>query len=189
MNRTRNIYFSLAAIALLTVSSGCATWSNRTKTIVATIGTGIVVGTVASQFAPQGEQPVAHAMIWGGPSAAAAGIISLFIFDEEKRSTEFERQMGVLKKELDSLRGESTGSSQPTLLYETSAPFGEAVPNEYKKLVSPGQWSVYRLNQWVSQGENTLIHQDRMLKLIPPVLSPKKDSHSDFAEPQVGSSQ
>jgi len=36
---------------------------------------------------------------------------------------------------------------------------------EYQALVRPGHWSVYRLNQWVSQGEGALIHQDRMVKL------------------------
>jgi hypothetical protein len=31
---------------------------------------------------------------------------------------------------------------------------------------------VYRLNQWVNQGEGTIIHQDRLVKLVPPQLTP-----------------
>jgi hypothetical protein len=136
-------------------------------------GTAVVVGTIGALSAPSDEEPLAHAAMWGGSASAVAGVASLFIFDEQARANEALRQSEILKKELDSLRGEGTGS-EPKLLYETSAPFGKEVPHEYHNLVSPGKWSVYQLNQWVMQGEGTLIHQDRMIRLVPPTLSPAK---------------
>lgn len=178
MTVRRRMLKVIALVLLPALSgSGCAT-TNRGRTLTFMGGMGIAGAGAGYHFAPSQERPEMHAAFWGAVSAAVAGAVGLFIFDEQKRSDELERQATVMRKELESLRGEGS-SKEPQLLYETTAPFGKDIPDEYQNLVRPGRWSVYRLNQWVSHGEGTLIHQDRMVRLVPPQLSPHSSSQID----------
>jgi hypothetical protein len=176
--RAKNGVAVLAILSLVVTASGCAT-TNRTKTLLLMTGVGAVAAGVGYSVAPRDERPEMHALYWGAAGAAVAGVAGLFLFDEQKRSEELERQATVMKKELDAFRDEgSTASHGPQLLYETNAPFGRDIPGEYQGLVRPGRWSVYKLNQWVAQGEGTLVHHDRMVKLVPPQLTPKVQTES-----------
>ncbi len=168
----------LAALSFAVSAGGCAT-TNRTKTLLLMAGLGAASAGVGYSVAPRDERPEMHALYWGAAGAAVAGVAGLFLFDEQKRSEELERQATVMRKELDAFRDEgSTASHGPQLLYETNAPFGRDIPGEYQGLVRPGRWSVYKLNQWVAQGEGTLVHHDRMVKLVPPQLTPKVQTES-----------
>ena len=166
------------ALGLAVTQVGCATMgaSNRSKTLLLMAGVGAAAAVVGYAVAPQDTRPEMSAAYFGAVGAAASGAAGLFIFDEQGRANEWERQSAVMRKELAALRDEVGSPSEPRLLYETSAPFGKEVPAEYAGLVRPGQWSVYRLNQWVTQGEGVIIHQDRMLKLVPPRLTPSSSS-------------
>lgn len=158
---------------ILLFASGCAT-TNRSKTLFFAAGIGLGSAAAGAMAAPKNERPEMHALYFGAIGAAVAAASGLFIFDEQKRSSELARENEVIKKALSAMRDD--GSTEPTLLYETQAPIGKEIPVEYQSLVKRGGWSVYRLNQWVTQGENVLIHQDRMMKLIPPQLTPKSES-------------
>ncbi len=147
--------------------SGCATMSNRTKTILTSVGAGLVAGTIAANLAPKDENPAVHAAVWGGSTAAATAIAGLFVFDEQKRSDELNRKLQIAESELSALRGESS-EKEARLIYDSDSAMGRELPNEYRNLVRPGKWSLYRVNQWVAQGENTLVHQDRILQIQPP---------------------
>ena len=39
-------------------------------------------------------------------------------------------------------------------------------------MINPGEWKIYALDQWIEAGENQLIHQDKIMELIPPSLVP-----------------
>ncbi len=168
------------AVIISVCACACATTSNRTKIITTMVVGAVLGGTVGAMSAPKNEQAAAHGLLWGGVTAASVGVAGLFIFDEQKRSAEFERQGVLLRKELDAVRGEGAGYHGPQLLYESNAPFGKDIPTEYQPLVRPGQWSVYKLNQWIPHGEGLLIHQDRMVKLVPPQLSPNNQTFENF---------
>lgn len=177
--RVRKRVVAVAIVSLLVGAGGCAT-TNRTKALLLMSGVGAAAAGVGYSIAPRDEKPEMHALCWGAAGAAVAGVVGLFIFDEQKRSEELERQAVVMRKELDAFRDEGGGAShEPRLLYETNAPFGREIPGEYQSLVRPGRWSVYKLNQWVAQGEGTLVHHDRMVKLVPPQLTPKAQSISN----------
>jgi len=128
---------------------------------------GAAGAVVGASTAPPGENPSGHASLWAGVSAGAAAIASLFIFDEQARSESFEKQNSSLQKALSSLNGNSS-----ELIFQNNQSFSKDLPQEYKSLIQPGQWSIYKLDQWSVQGENTLIHQDKMIKLQPPGLNP-----------------
>lgn len=150
------------------VLCSCAS-TNHTKTLITMGVMGAGGATVGAITAPINENAAAHALLWGGVAAAVAGAAGMFIFDEEKRSDALLRENETIKKTLDALHG---ASQSPVLLYETLAPLGKDIPSEYQSLVKPGRWSVYGLNQWILQGENVLIHQDKMMKLLPPEFNP-----------------
>lgn len=162
------------AVTGLVLSCGCAT--NRAKTLLLMGGVGTLTAGAAYYLSPKDERPEMHALYGGAIGASGAAIAGLFIFDEQKRSEELERQAVVMRKELDVFRDEGSGAHEPRLLYETTAPFGKDIPSDYQSLVKPGSWSVYKLNQWVSQREGVMVHQDRMITLVPPQLTPKSET-------------
>lgn len=168
-----------ASVVIVSIAlGGCASMSNRTKTLITMAGTGIIVGTIAANKAPIDENPLAHAAVWGGTSAAVAGAISLYVFDEQKKSEELERKLGVAQRELDSLRGEGPGLSQIPIAQSDSS-FAKDIPAEYRSLVRPGGWSLYKINNWIVQGENTLIHQDKLLRITPPHFQPQTNQEGE----------
>lgn len=159
-------------VGSLLMQTGCATMSNRTKTLLLMGGVGVAAAAAGYAVAPSDTRPEMSAAYFGAVGAAVGGAAGLFIFDEQKRSEDLERENGAMRKELAAFRDEGGSSKEPQLLYETTAPFGKEIPAEYSGLVKPGHWSVYRLNQWINQGEGTIIHQDRLVKLVPPQLTP-----------------
>ena len=179
----RGTVFTVVALGLLPTFTGCATLSNRAKTLLLMGGVGMASASLGYALAPSDARPEMSATYFGAVGAAIAGVVGLFVFDEEKRSGELDRQNAVIKKELEAYRDEG-GSHEPELLYDGSAPFGKEIPTEYQGLVRPGHWSVYRLNQWVTQGEGTIIHQDRLMKLVPPQLNPVSAGEGSEPKPE-----
>ncbi len=160
---------------LLTVTPGCATMSNKTKTILSMIGVGFVVGTVAANVAPQNDNPTAHGVMWGASGAVVTGIASMYLYDDEGKKKEAERKLEVAQKELSVFRNESEANGSPVEV-ESESGLSRDLPTEYKGLVKPGQWSVYKINNWVSQGENSLVHQDKILRIDPPQFQPSNQT-------------
>lgn len=156
-------------LSLLTTS--CA--SNRAKTIVTMLGAGAAGAAIGASTAPANESTSGHALLWAGVTASAAAIASMFIFDEHARAQDLEKQNSSLQKALSSINGTSS-----ELIYENGQSFSKDLPPEYKSLIQPGRWSIYKLDQWSAQGENTLVHQDKMIKLQPPGLNPNLKSET-----------
>ena len=187
MNITTNIT-TKSTVACLIVSLlldlGCASLSNRGKTLLLLGGVGLASGVAGYALSPSEVKPEMEGAYFSAIGAAVGGIAGLYLFDEEKRSEELLREKGVMQQELDSYRDEGD-SRQPELLYETLAPVGKEIPSEYAGLVRPGRWSVYRLNQWVTEGDGAMVHQDRLVKLVPPELTPENTHFTEDAGSSV----
>lgn len=162
---------TIVLILLTQINTGCATMSNRTKTILSMIGVGVVAGTIAANIAPKDENPVAHAAVWGGGAAAVTGVAGMYIFDEQKKREELDRKLEITQKELSAFRNESETNGTPVEV-ESESGLSRDLPTEYKGLVRPGKWSIYKISNWVSQGENSLVHQDKILRIDPPQFQP-----------------
>lgn len=165
-------------ICLSLLSSGCATMSNRSKTLLAMVGTGIIAGSIAASKAPDDESSVAHAAVWGGTTAAVAGAVGLFLFDEQAKSQEAERKLQVAQHELDAFRGESSTDAQHPYAQSDSS-LERDLPSEYRSLVRPGKWSIYKVNNWTLQGENTIVHQDKILRIEPAHFQPQTKTEGE----------
>ncbi len=162
-------------VTMLLSLGGCAGMPTHTKNLLIMSAAGSIGATVGALSAPQNESKVGHALMWGGVSAATAGAAALIFNNDSKTISDFQNQIEVSRKENAMLRGD-VGNGSAELLYEIKNPYGpdgKEFPAEYRHLVKPGQWRVYKLDQWVSQGEGTMIHQDKMISIIPPQLNPR----------------
>lgn len=148
--------------------NGCAT-TNKTKTVIAMVATGIVAGTIEANINNRSSSFDSHSMAVGLGAAAVSGVASMYFFDDESKKIESERKLEIAKQEIRSLRGEDSES-----LSKASIAIEKDLPSEYKNIVKPGKWEIYHLNNWVSQSEGTYIHQDKMIRITNPSFQPNK---------------
>ena len=153
---------------LLIVTSGCASMSNRTKTITGVVIAGTGAGALGALLAPKEENRAMHGVFWGASAAAVSGIAGLFIFDEEARRKEAELKADKITKELAAYREESA----PELVATNRAGLNKPLPERFKHLVTPGAWSLYKVDRWATTSESELVHQDMIFRFHQPQLNP-----------------
>jgi len=155
-------------VIFVTLLSSCSTMSSRDKTLLS-MGVGSVVGGVLGSITtPDDENTGAHVAMGAGIGAAVSGVAGLLLFDSEHEMKEREKQIEVLKAEVKTLNGETEPAAQSSSSKEL---FGKDLPPEMKKLIRPGEWQLYEVNNWVKNGDNTIIHEDKIFKMTPPVLT------------------
>ena len=147
---------------------GCATFSNRSKTLLLMGGAGAIAASFGAAIAPEGENRGAHAFLWGGGAAALAGAIGLFAFDEEAKSKEAAARAERLQKDL----AACTQESAPEILATNQVGMEKPLPSKFRNLITPGQWSLYKVDRWVSSTESELVHQDLVFRFSQPQLNP-----------------
>lgn len=126
----------------------------------------LIAGATGVALGQQKEDyKTTYSTMYGGVAAAIAGAVTLYMNDPDKESQKLREEMRVLKTQMDQI-------GEPQLATQTPATFGAKVPEKYKSMINPGEWRIYDLNQWIEDGENRLIHQDKIMELIPPSLKP-----------------
>ncbi|MFN9066691.1 MAG: hypothetical protein ACK5V3_05640, partial [Bdellovibrionales bacterium] len=90
---------------------------------------------------------------------------SVYKNDPDLEIEKYKNQTTSLRKQLDEL-------TNPVLEKQLPGTLSGKVPDKYKNLIEPGEWRIYSINQWIEDGENRLIHQDKVMELIPPSLKP-----------------
>lgn len=148
---------------LLTSSclSACAL-TPREKTL-SLMATGVALGAVYG--ASRAEMKRENAFIFGGSLGVLAAGMGLLLFNDDDRVARLENERDYLKQELEK-------KAKGTLIKELPATFSAKIPKQYLPLVRPGSWKILEIDQWVEDGENRLIHQDKIMELTPPTLSP-----------------
>ncbi len=159
---------------MLLMLPACASLSNQTKTVISMVGAGLVVGTLDANLGEGKGSFNSRSMAVGLGAAAITGVGALYYFNDEGKKIEAERQLQVVQKELGALKGESLDADGSAEITRDSG-LRRDLPPEYRNLVRPGGWTLYKTNSWVAQGENTLIHQDRILKIEPPRFQPSQE--------------
>ena len=129
------------------------------KNMLIGAATGIAIGQMKS------ENKMGYSLLYAGAISSIAGAGSVWYSDLDEDS---ER----LIKENQKLKTEMARIFQPSLKFETTGMMNSKVPEKYKSMINPGEWKIYSLDQWIEAGENQLIHQDKMMELIPPSLVP-----------------
>jgi hypothetical protein len=156
------------AVACMIVSQGCATLGNRTKTLLLMGGAGVAAGVAGAALAPAGEHAGMHGLLWGGVAAAGAGGAGLFLFDEEKRRVEAETRAAKLERELKAFSDEV----DPEMVASQVIGLEKPLPPRLRGLITPGQWSLYKVDRWSPAGDSELVHQDMILRFNQPQLNP-----------------
>lgn len=160
------------AIALVILSTGCATFSNRTKGIIATVTASAGGAAVGVATAPVNERPEMHGIMWGAVAGLATAIVSQFIFDEGARSSEFERRNEILRKELEVFRPETASASKPEEMQAGLARMNDQLPESVKGLVRAGKWTHTKFpsDKWIQKGDHYLVRECEAFTLIPPSI-------------------
>ncbi|WP_277577952.1 hypothetical protein [Bdellovibrio svalbardensis] len=149
------------AAATLCLAAGCATTTSGKvyQNMVLGGAAGVAYGSSQSDY--KGTQ----AALYGSLGAAIAAATTIYFEDPDKTEIKLRNEVNTLKAKLDHI-------SEPKLVGSVPATFGARIPVKYRQLVQPGEWKVYETDTWVEESENRLIHQDKIMELIPPVLIP-----------------
>ena len=155
---------TLVSIALLFLSSACAT-SNKEKSLLV-IGGGAALG--AAYGASRPEEKSKNAVLYGSLVSAGAAVASLFIFDSDKESADLKAETEELRRANELLKLEVS----PKLHAQGSSLLGAPVPSELRRLVKPGGWKRYKLDRWVQDdgNENIWFRQTEMFEVTPPSM-------------------
>lgn len=151
----------LLALALVVANVGCAT--TKTEKIIRDMAIAGAVGILIAQ--QKHENRMAYSAMYGGLGAAGAGVAGLYIHDPEGNSKRLERENAEMRARIDRELG-------PRLEIMSPGTMGGKIPDKYSRLVNPGQWRIYATDQWIEDGENRMVHQDKIMELIPPSLLP-----------------
>ncbi len=157
-----------AFVICLSMTFGCASLTNRQKTLITMGFVGVASGVIGAGVAGPGENQPAHGALWGGLGAAGSGALSLFIFDEESKRVAAETKATKLEKELSAYNAETT----PELLATSHLGLSKPLPEKFRHLITPGEWSLYRIDRWESSSDSELIHQDLIFRFRESQLNP-----------------
>lgn len=157
-------------ICLAFILSSCAT-TNKSKTLIAMIASGVVAGTIDANLGDHGGSFNSHSTSVGLGVASLVGVGAMYYFDDESKRIESERKLEVAQHEIRSYRGDDALNASMT-----ASSLEKDLPSEYRSLVKPGKWEIYQLNNWISQTDGTFIHQDKMIRITNPSFQPNKNS-------------
>lgn len=152
----RAIYF----LTLISTLQGCAS-SEYQKKIYKNMALSGLVGVVVGQT--HDDYRKTHSSIYGAAGAALGALLTVYFEDPEKETKR-------LKEEVELLRQANGVDSPPRKVAQKAFNFGEEVSQEYQKLITPGEWRIYEVDRWKEEGENRLVHEDKVMELVPPAL-------------------
>lgn len=154
----------------LLFASACSTTREK---ILRDMAVASAVGVVLGQ--QQEFHKDANSLMYAGVFSAATAAAGLYLYDPDN-------QIKIAKTETEELRKKLDQDMQPVLESQTPGTLNGKIPKNYRAMIQPGAWKVYALDQWVEDGENRIIHQDKVMELIPPTLIPIQNKIPKISE-------
>ena len=152
-------YLILTLVLLAFVTSGCATnRENRWAMTGGAVAAGVALG---SATAPGEERKELHAVYWGAILGLGASLIAQEIFSDSKEIERLKAENQKKDLQLDVIQ-----NSKTVLLREGKGYFKSPSGEEFFS-GEKAKWRLYQIDKWVKQGPNQLIHQDRMVEIVP----------------------
>ena len=117
-----------------------------------------------------------NALLFGASAGLLASLISIAIFNEEKKAQELEKKLSTLEEELGLMYN---GSKIKYLTGGKNYLTKKDIPKEIKPFVSFGEWHLFELEKsqpvedWTAVGKNRLVKKNKMFELKVPKI--KKD--------------
>ena len=164
--------FSIKVLAFLFLFSSCATFklSSREK-IYGTTALGFSGGAVYGLSREQAKGK--NALLFGASLGLLTSLISIAVFNEEKKAKELEDKLSQLEEDL-GLRYE--GSKIKYLTGGKNYLTKKDIPEEIKPFISFGEWHLFELEKsqpvenWTAIGKNRLVKKDKMFELKAPKI-------------------
>lgn len=158
------------ALALCAVMSqiGCAT-SIKGKVFQ----NALIAGTAGAVYGNSLETyKTTHAAMYGGLAAAVTAIATVYYLDPDQEVEKARKTTTKLRDELDDFENGYSGTSKRSHSSFNGPAISsfDKLPEEYRRMINPGQWSISEIDQWIDGGEGRIIHQDKMLELKPATL-------------------
>ena len=136
-----------------------------------------IAGTGGAFYgATRPEAKAKNALLFGASAGLLASLISIAIFNEEKKAWELEEKLSTLEEELGLMYN---GSKIKYLTGGKSYLTKKDIPKEIKPFVSYGEWHLFELEKsqpvedWTAVGKNRLVKKNKMFELKAPKI--KKD--------------
>ncbi|MCY4512566.1 MAG: hypothetical protein OXB86_02630 [Bdellovibrionales bacterium] len=163
----------LLIFSLFITSCSTLKFSNRQKiygvTVLASSG-GAIYGFNRS------EAKWKNALLFGASAGLIASLISVLIFNEEKKALELQKKLASLEEELGLMYN---GSKIKYLTGGKHYLMKKDIPKEIKPFVHYGEWHLFELEKsqpvenWTAIGKNRLVKKNKMFELKAPKI--KKD--------------
>lgn len=159
MNAKTKLYSVAVFIIFL---SSCANLSFKQQIV-----TNMVIGAAVGLIVGAGEKDhkKEHAIMYSGIASSGAALATVYLFNSDSEADRLRAQIAKIQTEFDAAINPQVEASSTGLM-------NSKIPEKYKSMINPGEWKIYALDQWVEDGENRLIHQDKMMELNPPSLKP-----------------
>lgn len=155
MNALKKI--SLVMMPLAFTSCASSTKNTLVTNVLVGVAAGYAIGSMNK------NNSVAFGLLYGGMGGTAAALGTAYFSDLDKDSKRLAAENEKLRKDLEAV-------TSPKTVYLSPAMFNSKVPDKYKRLIQPGEWRISEIDQWVEESENRIIHQDKIMELIPPSL-------------------
>lgn len=152
---SRIIFFIVLTFSV----ANCATNQGKRWT---TTGAAVVAGVgLGAANAPAGERKELHAVFWGSLLGLTASLISQEIFSDQKEIDRLSQENEKQRLQLDLIQNANT-----VLLREGKGYFKSQSGEEFFTS-GKAKWRLYQIDKWVKNGPNQLIHQDKMVEIVP----------------------
>lgn len=165
MNATRFIFVFLLFLSA-TAKSAFTSRQKVYQNMALAGSAGVLYGIL------QPENRNTYGLLYGSLGSALAAVITLYYLNPDLETKELANENRRLKASLDQFQN-------PKVLYTTPGTFHSKIPEKYRKLVQPGEWRVSEIDQWIEEGENRIIHQDKIMELVPPSLIPNNNGENE----------
>ena len=164
--------FCVIILSFVFLFSSCATFklSSREK-IYSTTALGFTGGAIYGATRPEAKGK--NALLFGAGAGLFASLISLAVFNEEKKVSELQEKLTKLEEDLGLMY---EGSKIKYLTGGKSYLTKKDIPEEIKPFVSFGEWHLFELEKsqpverWTPIGKNRLVKKDKMFELKAPTI-------------------
>lgn len=154
-----SLCLGLSGLVFSLMLSGCATnRENRWAMTGGAVAAGLAIGSAS---APGEERKELHAVYWGAILGLGASLLSQEIFSDAKEIERLKSENQKKDLQLDLIQNGKTVLSREGKGYFKSPSGEEFFTGEKAK------WRLYQIDKWIKNGPNQLIHQDRMVEIIP----------------------
>jgi hypothetical protein len=153
-------------LSLLTV--GCSSFR---KTALVSMAGGFAGGYMAGhQLAPEGDNRNLHGLLVGSAVSSLVGVGMIYLMNEDGIIREKNLKIQELRKKLENSSPRNKSILDYGSINNLSLNGQKKLPSSIKKLIHPGNWKLYKLDEWKKVDESTLVHMDKELVFEAPKI-------------------